>query len=369
MKLVAVTTVTLWIMATTTAGWANTVKIVSWNMAPGLYEAVLDRAADMRNLDTALSPDVIILIEVAGINEVRFLAQSLGWPTWYAAVSDGMKLSTQTSTAIETAVISKIPIEQVVEYDARPEGKWHPVMSSTRPEGDSAIPVTEVELSSRGIGGVAPMAGTDRGTMRVDLQGGLSVFPIHLKSNLNGVCFDARDAERLLRTLGLPALSALSTIQSSGDSAKAKEDALNAIKRERVIAAIKVVADEAALTRTVILAGDYNTSFEEGKAGASFKDCMLDPFSCTPAPFPSSACNGDGYDDTFAILTTPLVGSTKWTVLSECLGRTYDDTAFADKAIDHIAVPDAEKGHFSNLGKGNSTFGSDHFPIIVTFTP
>jgi hypothetical protein len=337
-------------------------------MAPGLYEAIEDRTDDLVSLDQTLEPNVIVLIEVAGINEVRLLAESLGWPEWYAAVSDGMKLTTQTSTAIETAVISRLPIEQVIEYDTRPEQRWHPVITSAMPDGDPAVAVTEVELSSRGIAGVDPTAGTDRGTMRVDLEGGLSIFPVHLKSNINGVCFDARDAAGLLDDLGLAPLPELAAILSGGNADTAAEDGLNAKKRERVIAAIKQVADEAALTRIVVLAGDYNTSFEAGKVGSGFGDCPLQPYSCSPAPFPASMCQGDGFDDTFAILTGPLVGTTAWTVLTEDLGRTYDDDAFADRAIDHLAVPQSNAQAFTGVGKANDTFGSDHFPIFINYT-
>lgn len=344
---------------------AENIKIVSWNMAPGLYEAVLERAVDIQALDAALEPDIIVLIEVAGINEVRFLAKSLGWPEWYAAISDGMRLTTQTSTAIETAVISKLPIEQVIEYDAKPDQRWHPVMTNSFPDGDIAIAVSEVELTSRGIAGVDPMAATDRGTIRVDIEGGLSVFPIHLKSNVNGVCFDARDAAKLLGDLGLQPIPELAAIQISGNAATAREDRLNATKRERVIAAIKTVADEAAKTRTVLLAGDFNTSFEDGKFGSTFNDCDLQPYSCSPAPFPAGMCVGDGFDDTFAILSGPLVGDTEWLVLTSGLGRTYDDDNFADKAIDHLAVTAADATRFTGAGKADKTFGSDHFPIFV----
>lgn len=355
-------------LMSSTATLAAETKIVSWNMGPGLYEAVLERVDDIREMDQALAPDVLILIEVAGINEVRLLAQSLGWDEWYAATNNGLRLTSATSSAIETAVISRIPIERVIEYDMRPEGSTHPVISFQHPDGDLAIPVTEVELTSRGISNVDPTAHTDRGTIRVDLKGGLTVFPIHLKSNLNGVCIDASNAAQLLKDLDLPPLDTLADIQGNGNSAKASEDHRNAKKRERVIAAIKRVADEAALDRTVILAGDYNTSFEAGKVGTAFADCQIQPFSCAKAPFPADMCQGDGFDDTFPILTAPLVGSTSWDVLTEELGRTYDDTAFADKAIDHLSVPASQAAAFDGVGKADDTFGSDHYPIFVSYT-
>jgi hypothetical protein len=68
-----------------------------------------------------------------------------------------MKLTTQTSTAIETAVISKVPITRVIEFDTRPD-KTHPVITAAFPQGNSAIPVSEETLDSRGISGVEATA-------------------------------------------------------------------------------------------------------------------------------------------------------------------------------------------------------------------
>lgn len=55
-------------------------------------------------------------------------------------------------------------------------------------------------------------------------------------------------------------------------------------------------------------------------------------------------------------------------MLSKELGRTYDDDAFADKAIDHIAVPAVVSAKFTTATKSDETFGSDHFAVITTFT-
>ena len=116
--------------------------------------------------------------------------------------------------------------------------------------------------------------------MRVDLENGLTIFPIHLKSNANGVCFDTRDAADLLDSLDLPPLPTLADIQSIGNQDKAAEDLLNSVKRERVIAAIKKVADTAVQQgRTVLLAGDFSPSFEPGKVGTAIADCQVQPFS------------------------------------------------------------------------------------------
>ncbi len=80
------------------------------------------------------------------------------------------------------------------------------------------------------------------------------------------------------------------------------------------------------------------------------------------------ACNGNGYDDTFAILTVPISVSQKWKIMTEKLGRTFKDTKFADNAIDHIAVADATVAEFMEPQVSADSFGSDHFPISITWT-
>jgi endonuclease/exonuclease/phosphatase family metal-dependent hydrolase len=347
--------------------WATDVRVASWNVAASSYEKVLSRAADYKGMAETLKPDVIVLIELTGRPDIKAIADAIGWPTYYAAVSDGQVQGDEIHAALEVGILSKIPITSVVEYDPKPEGRTNQVLTNAKPDGDSSIPVSERPL--KGIDRMG-LAATDRGTIRVDLANGLTVFPVHLKSNSNDACFASGDAIAALKKLGLPAVPALQDVIDSGSDVKAKADKDNAFKRERVIAATKVVADQAvAEGRTVLIAGDWNTSFEPGKFGNTFDDCQLSKFSCEKAPFPATACAGDGYDDTFAILTVPLAGMQKWTMLTRNLGRTFSDTAFADKAIDHMSVPEAQAAAFVEPTVGPNTFGSDHFPIITTWTP
>ncbi|AJC80158.1 endonuclease/exonuclease/phosphatase family protein [Rhizobium etli bv. phaseoli str. IE4803] len=349
-----------------TQSLAADVKIVSWNVAASPHERLLARASDYKKMADTLSPDVIVLIELTGRSDVKAIADAIGWQTYYATVSDGQVQGDEIHMSLEVGVLSKIPITSVTEFDPKPEGHIHPVMTNSKPDGDTSIPVKEMPLKGIDMMG---LAATDRGTLRVDLANGLTVFPVHLKSNSNDACFAADDAIKALKKLGLPAVPALQTVLDNGSEVKAKADKDNAFKRERVIAATKTVADQAVADgRRVLIAGDWNTSFEPGKFGQSFDDCSLTAFSCAKAPFPASACTGDGFDDTFAIMTMPLVGSQKWTMLTKDLGRTFKDTEFADKAIDHITVPAAQAASFATPKVGPETFGSDHFPIFTVWT-
>ncbi|ANK91538.1 MULTISPECIES: hypothetical protein [unclassified Rhizobium] len=345
---------------------AADVKIVSWNVAASPYEQVLARASDYKKMADILSPDVIVLIELTGRSDIKAIADAIGWQTYYATVSDGQVQSDEIHASLEVGVLSKIPIMSVIEFDPKPEGHTIPVFTNAKPDGDSSIPVKEMPLKGIDMMG---LAATDRGTLRVDLANGLTVFPVHLKSNSNDACFAADDAIKALKKLGLPPVPALQSVLDNGSDLKAKADKDNAFKRERVIAATKTVADDAvAGGRTVLIAGDWNTSFELGKFGQSFDDCSLAACSCAKAPFPASACTGDGFDDTFAIMTVPLVGSQKWSMLTKDLGRTFKDAEFADKAIDHMTVPVAQASSFAAPKVAPDTFGSDHFPIFTVWT-
>ena len=148
------------------------------------------------------------------------------------------------------------------------------------------------------------------------------------------------------------------------------EHIANAEKRERVMAAVARVAQKAVNEgRHAVILGDFNTSYEVGKKGELPEDCVLSDFSCEKAPFPAAACvSGDGYDDTFAILEYGYAAKTKWNVLSKELPRTYTDTSFANAAIDHIAVPQTSTSRFSVAERIGATFGSDHYPVTVTFS-
>jgi len=140
------------------------------------------------------------------------------------------------------------------------------------------------------------------------------------------------------------------------------------------MAAVVRVAEQIGGERTVVLAGDWNTSYEPGLYGSKPEDCKLPDYSCKPGPLPSGACAGaDGYDDTIgAILEAGLTGSLRWKVLTKGLGRTYRSSLrtdpFADLAIDHFAVPESAAPRFSPATKGSDTFGSDHFPIATIWT-
>ena len=347
---------------TATAAFGET-RIVAWNVSPISDEGLADRADAFAALGRDLDPDVVVLVETTGLEGARTVGRLMGWTDYYVAVSDWRRSRTNPFFALEVAVLSKVPIERVVEYDPSPDGTLRVVDQDGRPTGAE---VEEIQPDTRGVAGVDPLARTDRVTMRVDLANGLTVLPVHLKSNRNGACYAADAALDTLRRMGLPAPDGLEDTLATGFDRATGERRSNALKREWVMAAVKTAGDAAvAEGRTVLIAGYFNTTFEQGLVGSSFEDCELADYGCAKGPFPAEACRGDGYDDTFAILTEPLIGTTRWTIPTRNLPRTFDDKAFADRAIDHMAVPNSQTELFGPASRSDATYGSDHYPILI----
>ena len=171
--------------------------IVVWNVKPQFYEGVNDRSSDYEQLSIDLDPDILVLVEVVGRLEVETIAKSLGWKNYYIAVSDFSVGSFATFASLEVAVISKIPIVGATEYDTALDGRTHPVLKNEDPV--TGISVNELELSSDGISGFgSSLSHHQRGTMQIDLDNGLSIFPVHLQSNRNGSCADLEAAKEVL---------------------------------------------------------------------------------------------------------------------------------------------------------------------------
>lgn len=346
---------------------ADALTIVSWNAKAALAERLESRLGEIKRMAEDLNADVLVLVEVGGNAETKMIAEGLGWKSFYAVASNWAIATDSIYKALEAAIISKIPIQKVTEYDASPDG-YHEVFSE---QGELRGRVNEQLLSLQGIAGFGNRLGShDRGTMRVDLANDLSIFPVHLKSNRNSACIALDDAVAFHKRHGYRFDPALLSAKKDGFPGATKERIKNAEKRERVIAAVsRLGADAVTEGRVVVLAGDMNTAFEHGKFGMEIADCVLRDFTCEKGPFPASACEpGDGFDDTLGILVGGLVGGMEWIVLSRKLDRTFKDGRFADLAIDHIAVPAQFGRYFSSALKAKETYGSDHFPITTIFT-
>lgn len=345
----------------------ESVRIMTWNAQTTLYESLPERNLEFQQLVIDYDPDVLVLVEVAGTEEAKAIADALGWTDYQAVVSDFSLARDQAFQGLELLVISKLPIERVIEFDVSLD-QVQPAFGKGS-LGSTLPTVTEKELVNTALPSLAPFHASTRGTLQVDLDNGLTLYPVHLKSNRNGACFAIEGAIEEISSQDLEAAATLQRHYDNGFRAATKERVDNAIKRERVMANVALLANQAGTEgRTPVILGDFNTSFEKGLFGESFRDCTLKDFSCEQAPFPRSACKQSGYDDTLGMLTKPLIGEDRWRFLSRDLGRTYVKEHFADKAIDHIAVRDEDKGSFSTAEKTKGAYGSDHFAVFTDYT-
>lgn len=352
---------------------AQKLRIAAWNVKGTMNEGFLaskEKRAGVAKFAREVKPDIVLLTEVSGPDHARSIAEIIAkerkWKQYFGATSNFSPIYDRVFQGLEVAVISRIPIVSVTEYDASPDTTHE---TFTNGEGE-AIEVPEVRLTSVGVSGISPMGDRDRGTLRVDLENGLTLFPIHLKSNTNRHCSNVSAAIDTLKQLQLPIPEGLAKAFNNGFALATLTHRRNAIKRERVMGAVALVAEKAiAEGRTVLIGGDFNTAYEPGKVGTKFDDCTLKNFSCAKGPFPEAACiDGDGFDDTLAILESALIGKSKWAILSKEMKRTYKDNVFADRAIDHLAVPVKQMAQFEIAVRGKSTKTSDHHPIYTDFT-
>ena len=216
-------------------------------------------------------------------------------------------------------MISKKPVDKAVEFDAFPEGEGgsHRIFTE---QGVIGAPIAKQKLSVVGMQGVFPLERFDRGTLRVDLGGDtkLSIFPVHLKSNRNSPCGKIETTIRNLEDLGLEVPPQLLAMNKNGFDQATEDHRDNARQRERVIAAVEKLAEQALAEGQVpVIAGDFNTALSRARLAIALPIARCRIFLVRVGPFPALACrDGDGYDDTLAILENGLVGNVRWAVLS-----------------------------------------------------
>lgn len=345
-------------------GWivtnASEHKIVSWNIRKiGSIERLHKRLKNFSELVKKEEPDILVFIEVSGKIEIEVIIEQLGWEQFNGVVS-------KWGGGLEVSVISKIPFEKVIEYDVSPDG-----INEVFDQNGKVIGLNSEQIFSSDK---IPYFGNkfaegDRGTMRVDLDNGLSIFPVHLKADTNKICSGFNKTIKYLERNKFSVDPKLADAYLNGTQKSSELVYKNAKKRERTMAATARLATVALREGKIpVILGDFNTGFEKGKHGIAYSDCDLQIHSCEQGSFPAKACsNGDGYDDTIGMLQEGLVSNQKWKILSENLGRTYNRKIYADLAIDHIAVLLEHSDYFTEAVKSKKLYGSDHYAVSTIF--
>ncbi|SEA86581.1 endonuclease/exonuclease/phosphatase family protein [Rubrimonas cliftonensis] len=309
---------------------AQALRVMTWNInGAEATPAALEENA--RGALAELGPvDVVMLQEVISQDQVAAIARGFGLE--HHAISDFSpppSITRSPFSSLEVAVISRTPILGAAEWD--PTGR-DPNGDGFAPRvSDAAAPVEELPIDVT-FADDTP----DRGFLRVDLDGELSVYAVHWKS-------------------------------SRGESCNAA-DLLNALQREEQAEGLaqdlaRRLSDPA---RTVIVGGDFNIQ-APGRAARVGMDLGSD---CAPAGSCDGVCGADGldgYDDSISALLAGVSGAR---LLSADLDNTFIGRFFPGGAIDHLVVAGARAGAFqlasTPVVNGSSFFGSDHRPVLAT---
>jgi len=150
---------------------------------------------------------------------------------------------------------------------------------------------------------------------------------------------------------------AVTHLKSSGGDT-GMEDAGNAEKRETTAAALAAwVVDElqARPGTTVLVGGDFNVGErDEDRNGVDLVAECFDGAACAVL---------DRYDETHALLGGGLVHGLTMTSLSREIDRTYANWDYGTGPIDVLYVVGDGAGRFEAARRGESDYGSDHFPV------
>ena len=388
--------------------YCKTLRIATWNVLRGTVEEIERRAQgpDLKNAKDALRADILILQELSSFAAAQRLAHHLGMTNAHIAVSDFNYDTGAWYKAHEVAIISKVPIVSVEEYDANIKNDHgNPILirtNSNRIDMTSGVQ-HELKVPQQIKEGVPsdqmPDMSKVRGFLRVQLENNMVIYAVHLKSQRIGFCgrpkYDVQDAKSLLTRLQLSSnfeseATELDKIlkkveeneksdiwQKTPSWPQAKRDAT---KREFVIAAIaERVADDLAKGYSVVVGGDFNIAANEPcKSGSNLEVDTVLNLTCGDRKIDKERCpNGDGYDDTHSILTSGIMREVRMRSLAGTMQRTHrsnHEESYANLPIDYLYVAGPSRENFTlarrigtpDLKNRRRVFGSDHHPVLTT---
>lgn len=293
---------------------SENLRLVTWN-AKELFrpENAIAREDNLKQLAQEMKPDILFLQEVTSLGVVEAVRDVMDLQGYHVACSDFTQDDSQEFASFEVGIISRFPLDQVIEFDPSPDNE-----DEADPD-ESPLPAPLLRL------GIPPQE-TERGYLwaRID-QLKMTVAVVHLKSSRGKI--------------GLP-------------------DETNAKEREFVIAAVAagMIEDKALLPDyTYLVAGDFNVgNQDQGKLGRDLmEDCL------------KRDCDGaDRYDETHAILAEGIMGGLRMRNLTLSIPEPTFVGGFPRTGpIDNIYVDGAARDRFSEAVKAATPFGSDHFPV------
>ena len=290
--------------------------IVDWDVG-ALFDPseAQDRSEDFHQFASDLKPDILLLQEITKPSTVEKVRDLMGLDGYHIAMSDFEQNDNGQFNALEVAIISRLPLTKIIEFDHSPDNQ----------AGDP----DEQKLERVDLQGIAE-TGTSGGFLYAEVpEANLILIVTHLKSSNGRV---------------------------------GQSDRQNAQERELVAAAMAKQVNEALMRegneQTVLVAGNFNV----GETDAAKNGSVLDEDNV-------STQAGDLYDDTHAILSAGLIGGRQMMSLTKSLDReTYVGSSFPGTGpIDVIYVAGPKVSQFTLAGVGGTSYGSDHLPVFTTF--
>lgn len=296
---------------------AEEIRVAAWNVHEGFTpERIRARGDDFAAFAARVRPDVLVIEEITSYDVAVAVRDAMGLAGYHVACSNFNPSDEPDFGAFEVAVLSRFPIDRVVEYDPTPD-------NGAGPHEPLELPIEP--LVKLGLKRPDDVAGV-RGFLWARIPAlRLTVVGVHLKS-------------------------------SRGNDGLADLD--NAAKREFVAAAAsESVAQDLRLwpDYTCLVAGDFNVGHSDPKNG---RDLARDDLETTST--------SDGYDETHALLRDGLLG-----VRMRNLGEAIRETTFPginSTPIDNLYVAGAAAERFAPAVLERETFGSDHRSLVSVWT-
>ncbi len=388
MRMVLAAAIMFWVSAAA----ADEVTIGIWNVSQGTLKSVTRRSDQLARLRdelkrvTSSRPPLMVLEEVTSFAAAEFIAKALGYDSGTVAVSDAGSDREIWPFALEVAIITTLPVVSVTAFKSKPDPKSTPFLVDIASNKVTNGVVQKLIVPV--VSGIDDQANVPRAVLRLELQGGVVVYGVHLNSSGLGFCRlddQKTQAENLAKTADALGLSTeasavrnavdrvkaeIGRAESPGIEATSAETFRRAATREAAAAAIVRLAEsDVANGKRVFVGGDFNTPLQEKcKTGGNLAEDFTRRLVAEPPPPLTPAVT------LMALMIRSQFSPRGWREepvfgsLQRESGIHLPPPAFVDSPIDNVLIAgsDAEfVAHKLVDPMGSKPFGSDHHPVVL----
>jgi len=376
---------------------ASAIDLLTWNTEQGSVEAIARKLNRIETLGDEVReksksgklPEIAVFEEVTSYAAAASVARALGYKEGTVVVSDSGSDKEFWALALEVAVVTPRKVLSVTSYQDKVRADSAPFILDLASGALSSGTAKKIEIPPEV--GVPADIFIPRSVLRVELEGDVVVYGVHLNSSGLGFCrtdgfkdgatelmskaeaFGLQDEAARVKALRDALFAKMPLARNPGIEATKKDALDRARSREAAAGAIaKLAAADIKQGKTVLVAGDFNTPLvEKCKTGKKIGEDFEPMVGCSTGQTPTNCGQIDGFDDTFSILTDGVIDGVAFKVLTSELGGTYVGEGFADSPIDNVLIAgpvDAAKFEALKLGSEGTdhlVYGSDHHPVLV----